>query len=44
MIAKYFKQLPRSYLYFGYTTLVDLAVVDHQVLDDFRQAPIRPDF
>ena len=26
--SDYFKQLPRSYLYFGYTTLVDLAVVD----------------
>ncbi len=26
-IKGYFKQLPRSYLYFGYTTLVDLAVI-----------------
>jgi hypothetical protein len=42
-IKKYFKQLPRSYLYFGYTTLVDLAVVDRLVLDDFRQAPLHPD-
>src|SRR5271166_818707 len=25
MINEYLKQLPRSYLYFGYTTLVDLA-------------------
>ena len=40
---EYFKQLPRSYLYFGYTTLVDLAVVDRRVLDDFRQAPLHPD-
>jgi hypothetical protein len=30
MIKGYFKQLPRSYLYFGYTTLVDLAVVDRR--------------
>jgi imidazolonepropionase-like amidohydrolase/pimeloyl-ACP methyl ester carboxylesterase len=43
MIKEYFKQLPRSYLYYGYTTVVDLAVVDHQVLDDFRQAPLHPD-
>jgi imidazolonepropionase-like amidohydrolase len=43
MIKEYFKQLPRSYLYYGYTTVVDLAVVDHQVLEDFRQAPLRPD-
>jgi imidazolonepropionase-like amidohydrolase len=42
-IKEYFKQLPRSYLYFGYTTLVDLAVVDPRVLDDFRQASMHPD-
>ena len=43
MIKEYFKQLPRSYLYFGYTTLVDLAVIDRRVLDDFRQTPLHPD-
>ena len=43
MIQKYFKQLPRSYLYYGYTTLVDLAVVDRHALDDFKQAPLHPD-
>jgi imidazolonepropionase-like amidohydrolase len=43
MVQQYFEQLPRSYLYFGYTTLVDLAVVRPQVLDDFRQAPLHPD-
>ncbi|HZW93434.1 MAG TPA: amidohydrolase family protein [Candidatus Eremiobacteraceae bacterium] len=43
MVQEYFKQLPRSYLYFGYTTLVDLAVVHPQVLEDFRQAPLHPD-
>jgi imidazolonepropionase-like amidohydrolase len=43
MVAEYFKQLPRSYLYFGYTTLIDLAVVDGRVLEDFRQAPLHPD-
>lgn len=43
MVQEYFKQLPRSYLYFGYTTLVDLAVVRAQVLADFRQAPLHPD-
>jgi hypothetical protein len=43
MIQEYFKQLPRSYLYYGYTTVVDLAVVDRQVLEDFRQAPLHPD-
>ena len=43
MIADYYKQLPRSYLYFGYTTVIDLAVVKKEVLDDFRQAPRHPD-
>src|SRR5580700_52280 len=42
-IKEYFKQLPRSYLYFGYTTLVDFAVLDRRVLDDFRRASIHPD-
>ena len=43
MIQEYFEQLPRSYLYYGYTTLVDLAVVDHQALENFRQSPLHPD-
>ena len=43
ILADYYKQLPRSYLYFGYTTLIDLAVVKREVLDDFRRAPLRPD-
>ena len=43
MLADYYKQLPRSYLYFGYTTLIDLTVVKREVLDDFRRAPLHPD-
>jgi imidazolonepropionase-like amidohydrolase len=43
MVQKYYQQLPRSYLYYGYTTLVDLAVIDHQVLQNFRNAPLHPD-
>ena len=43
MVQEYFKQLPRSYLYFGYTTLVDLAVGSPQVLGDFRHTPLHPD-
>jgi imidazolonepropionase-like amidohydrolase len=43
MLADYDTQLPRSYLYFGYTTLIDLAVVKREVLDDFRRAPLHPD-
>jgi hypothetical protein len=41
---KYFQQLPRSYLYYGYTTVVDLGVaVNHDKLQEFRRAPQHPD-
>lgn len=43
MVHAYFAQLPRSYLYYGYTSLVDLIVFDKPVLDDFRKAPLHPD-
>jgi Amidohydrolase family len=43
MLADYYTQLPRSYLYFGYTTLIDLAVVKREVLENFRRAPLHPD-
>lgn len=39
----YFTQMPRSYLYFGYTTVVDLAVTDWSVIDAFNKAPLHPD-
>jgi imidazolonepropionase-like amidohydrolase len=43
MTDAYFKQLPRSFLYYGYTTLVDLIVIDRKALDDFSHAPMHPD-
>ncbi len=43
MVQEYFRQLPRSYLYYGFTTLVDTAVIDQHVVDDFRHAPLNPD-
>jgi imidazolonepropionase-like amidohydrolase len=43
MVQQYFKQLPRSYLYYGYTTLVDLIAFDPSVLENFRHAPLHPD-
>jgi imidazolonepropionase-like amidohydrolase len=43
MIDAYYRQLPRSYLYYGYTTVVDLAVFSQKVLQDFRNAPLHPD-
>jgi len=38
----YFAQLPLSYLYFGFTTVVDLNVVDRARVDAIRRAPLGP--
>ena len=38
----YFRQLPRSYLYHGFTTVVDLAVIDRERIDAVRNAPLGP--
>lgn len=43
MVESYLKQLPRSYLYYGYTTLVDLVAPFPQELNDFRHEPLHPD-
>jgi imidazolonepropionase-like amidohydrolase len=43
IVRGYRQQLPRSYLYYGYTTVVDLAAIDLRVLEDFKQAPLHPD-
>lgn len=43
MVEDYVKQMPRSYLYYGYTTLVDLVAPFPQELNDFRHEPLRPD-
>jgi imidazolonepropionase-like amidohydrolase len=43
MVESYLKQLPRSYLYYGYTTLVDLVAPFPQALEDFRHEPLHPD-
>lgn len=43
MAQEYFRQMPRSYLYFGYTTLVDLAISDWSVIDAFNSTPLHPD-
>ena len=39
---RYFQQLPRSYLYFGFTSVVDLNVVDRGRLTAIRAAPLGP--
>jgi imidazolonepropionase-like amidohydrolase len=43
LVESYLKQLPRSYLYYGYTTLVDLVAPFPRELDDFRRQPLHPD-
>ena len=43
LAAAYAEQLPRSYLYSGFTTLVDLAVFDRAFLDRLEAAPVHPD-
>ena len=43
LAESYLKQLPRSYLYYGYTTLVDLVSPFPQELSDFRREPLHPD-
>jgi hypothetical protein len=43
MVEDYLKQLPRSYLYYGYTTLVDLVAPAPQGLNEFRREPLHPD-
>lgn len=43
LAAAYLKQQPRSYLYFGYTTLIDLNVFSPKQISDFSQQPLHPD-
>jgi hypothetical protein len=38
----YYRQLPRSYLYFGFTTVVDLNVVDRERIEQLRRADVGP--
>ncbi len=42
MVERYFRQLPRSYLYFGFTAVVDLNVTDRRRVDALRAAAVGP--
>lgn len=42
VVEAYFRQLPRSYLYFGFTAVVDLIVTDRERLDRIRAAEVGP--
>ncbi|NHZ38772.1 amidohydrolase family protein [Massilia aquatica] len=39
----YFLQLPRSFLYYGFTTVIDLAVSDYGMIERLRKEPLHPD-
>lgn len=43
LVRDYRAQLPRSFLRYGYTTVIDLVVTDRDVLDAFVAAPAHPD-
>lgn len=43
LAAAYLKQVPRSYLRYGYTTVIDVMVAEPRVLEDMRAAPEHPD-
>jgi imidazolonepropionase-like amidohydrolase len=38
----YYRQLPRSYLYFGFTAVVDLNIVDRQPVERMRATEVGP--
>ncbi|RSZ56678.1 amidohydrolase family protein [Massilia atriviolacea] len=39
----YFRQMPRSFLYYGFTTVIDLAVSDYGTIERLRKEPLHPD-
>src|SRR5262245_23495605 len=43
LVDAYRKQVPRSYLRYGYTTLVDLIITDPKPIQAMRGAPAHPD-
>jgi imidazolonepropionase-like amidohydrolase len=42
LVEAYYRQLPRSYLYFGFTTVVDLNVIDKTRVESIRNAVLGP--
>jgi len=43
MANAYFAQMPRSYLYYGYTTVIDLAAGSREFIDRVKAMPLHPD-
>jgi imidazolonepropionase-like amidohydrolase len=42
LVQTYYRQLPRSYLYFGFTAVVDLNVVDRPLVERIRATELGP--
>jgi hypothetical protein len=43
MANAYFAQMPRSFLYYGYTTVIDLAAGKREFINHVKQSPLHPD-
>jgi len=43
LTKSYFTQLPKSYLYYGYTTLIDVNNYAPDIVEKIKKEPIRPD-
>jgi hypothetical protein len=43
MAQAYFAQMPRSYLYYGYTTVIDLAAGNREFINQIKAMPQHPD-
>lgn len=43
LVSKYKEQVPRSYLYYGFTSLINLGGITPEYLQWFQAQPIRPD-
>ena len=43
LVDQFFKQLPRSYLYHGFTTLINLGGISPDRLEHFNNQPVNPD-
>ena len=43
LTREYNQQLPRSYLYYGYTTVIDLSVTDRKFINDLKSKEVAPE-
>ncbi|NHZ79999.1 amidohydrolase family protein [Massilia sp. CCM 8695] len=43
LAQNYLRQMPRSFLYHGFTSVIDLAVSDYGVIERLRKEPLHPD-